>query len=74
LIHSQTPFTSQQQKFDPQETERLCQLAEWKNLQEATGTPPEVLWCISLQEVMTNDDQQRWARQTNTIQCRQDQH
>lgn len=25
--------------------------------QEAAGTPAEVFWCVSVNEVMTNDDQ-----------------
>jgi hypothetical protein len=28
----------------------------WKQ-QEAAGIPPEVLWCMSLYEVMTSEDQ-----------------
>ena len=36
--------------------------------QEVTATPPEVLWCISLYEVMTNDDLHRMVRHTNTTQ------
>jgi hypothetical protein len=31
---------NQQQQFNPEETMRLCQLAQ-------AGTPPKVLWCIS---------------------------
>jgi hypothetical protein len=30
-----------------------------QKLQEAGRTPPEVLWCISLYEAMTREDQQR---------------
>lgn len=40
-------------------------LGPWKQ-QEADGTDPEVLWCTSLYEVMTNSDQQTVTRQTNT--------
>ena len=43
---------------DPEETRKLCQWVCGKQ-QEATGTPPEALWCISLYEVMTSNDQGR---------------
>ena len=35
--------------------------------EEAAGTP-QVLWCISLYEVTTNNDQQRRVRRTDTTQ------
>ena len=35
---------------------------------DATRTPPEVLWCVSLYEVMTNNDQQRMISYTNITQ------
>lgn len=41
--------------------------SQWK-WQEATEIPPDVLWYISLYEIMTNDGQQRMVKQTNCHQ------
>jgi hypothetical protein len=54
-------------QLNPEETQ-----SNWTKPAEAARspqTPPEVLWCVSLYEVMMNNGQQRMARQTNTIQC-----
>ena len=41
--------------------------ANWPESTEEARTPPEVLWCVSLYKITTND-QQRVARRTNTTQ------
>ena len=48
-------------------TKTVISSSQQKHL-EATGIPPEVLWCISLYEVTTNNGLQRMAKQTSTIQ------
>ena len=61
-----------QQQFNPEETcKALPVSSSMQKHQEAPRTTPEVLPCVSLYEVTTNDDQQRMARQTNTIQPHQ---
>jgi len=69
LIYSQTPFTNQQWQFNPEETTRFCQLTSRpQKHQEAMGTVPEILWCVSLYKVTTSNDHQRVTRCINTTQ------
>jgi hypothetical protein len=63
LVHS-----NQQWLLDAAETVRLVSLSPQK-WQEATRTSSDGLWCISLYRVMTNEDQQRVTKWTNTTQC-----
>ena len=71
-IHLKTQYTNQPRQFYPEETAGYWQLA-WvhRSSKKLPGKPPEVLWCISLCEVTTNNDQQRMTKQTNTPQCYQ---
>jgi hypothetical protein len=48
---------NQQWQSDPEETTRLCQSAL---VFRSSKKPLEVLSYISLYEVMTNDDHQKW--------------
>jgi hypothetical protein len=53
----------QQQQLDPEVNQELLPISTSPlKQQEESRTPPEVLWCVSLYKVMTNEHQQQKAR------------
>jgi hypothetical protein len=60
---------------DPEETVRFCRIGKslWKQ-QEAAGIPLQVLWHISLYEVMTSRDQWQPAKVCRADQSMQECH
>ena len=62
----------QQRQVDPEETVRLCQLAQDRgSCKKLPEHHQKFFWCVSLYEVMINDDQPRMVRCTNTTQHHQ---
>jgi hypothetical protein len=61
--HLPTAFKNQQQKFNPEENVRFCQLTQvHRRCKKLPEHYQKFFGGVSLYEVTTNDDQQRMAR------------